>query len=99
VLIQVLRNAGVKFIAATSTQTDLLLSLGAHQAIDYTKENYWEIDEFKTDPFDIVFDCAEGDIGYSHSLKSGIIKNSGIAYSLIPRTLDCCNHGRPRLVC
>lgn len=59
-LVQLARNAGASYIASISTDADLISSLGADRAIDYTAENWFEIEEFKNKPFDIIFDLGVG---------------------------------------
>lgn len=62
------------FLACTSSDTARVKALGAHRAVDYRHENWWEVPEFREDPFDIVIDCAEGAIGWDRCksvLKSG----------------------------
>lgn len=63
-LVQLVRNAGVAFVAATGTDTAMLATLGVDRPIDYTKENWWEIPEFQETKFDIIFDLAEGTLGW-----------------------------------
>jgi NADPH:quinone reductase-like Zn-dependent oxidoreductase len=73
-LVQLLLDAEVSFLAATSTDVQLLRDLGVHRAIDYTQEKWWEIPEFATDKFDHIFDCAEGRSAWRRCgpvLKSG----------------------------
>ena len=59
-LIQLARLYGASYIAATSTHLDLLQELGVDRPIDYKNEKWWEIQEFIDEPFDVIFDCAEG---------------------------------------
>mmetsp|Transcript_33565 Transcript_33565/g.77474 ORF Transcript_33565/g.77474 Transcript_33565/m.77474 type:complete len:92 (-) Transcript_33565:457-732(-) len=46
-LIQLASKAGPSFLAATTTQVELVKSLGAELSIDYRLENWWEKPEFK----------------------------------------------------
>lgn len=63
-LLQMLRNlreAGdISFIAATSIDTAYLEDLGVDRAIDYTKENWWEVEEFIKTKFDVIIDMGIG---------------------------------------
>ena len=59
-LVQLAKRAGASFVAASSTQDKLVTQLGADRVIDYTTENWWEVEEFGEAPFDVVIDCAEG---------------------------------------
>ena len=48
-------------MAATTTQTQLVASLGVDRAIDYRKEKWWELEsEFEENPFDLVVDLVNG---------------------------------------
>jgi NADPH:quinone reductase-like Zn-dependent oxidoreductase len=61
ILLQLLKVRSAGFIAATSRDTGLLLSLGVDRAIDYTKEDVWSIPEFMRDDgkFDVIVDLHE----------------------------------------
>lgn len=60
-LVQLARIRGASFVAAVSTQTELMLELGVDKAIDYREEDVWEMDEFRSEAgrFDVVFDLVE----------------------------------------
>lgn len=65
ILLQLLRQKGVAHLAATSTDTALLKQLGVDRAIQYEKENWWEMQEYQkgkdgSKPFDVIIDCAVG---------------------------------------
>lgn len=52
---------GASFLATTSTQSELLKSLGVDRVIDYRTENWWELEpEFQEQPFDLVVDLVNG---------------------------------------
>jgi len=59
-LIQFAKSAGASYIATTSTEKELVTLLGAHRAVDYTSENWFEIKEFKEKPFDVIIDLGVG---------------------------------------
>jgi NADPH:quinone reductase-like Zn-dependent oxidoreductase len=60
-LCQYIKNHGASFLAATTTQSDLVKSLGVDRVIDYRTESWWELEpEFKKDPFDVVVDLVNG---------------------------------------
>lgn len=59
-VVQLLRNEGASYIAATSTDETLLKTLKVDRVINYKKEQWWEISDFRQNPFDVVIDCAEG---------------------------------------
>mmetsp|Transcript_94331 Transcript_94331/g.131072 ORF Transcript_94331/g.131072 Transcript_94331/m.131072 type:complete len:361 (-) Transcript_94331:8-1090(-) len=75
-LLQLIQNFGVEFVAATSTDSALLQQLGVHRPIDYNTENWWELQEFIDEPFDVVFDLAEGAVGWNRARGSKAVKRS-----------------------
>eukprot|EP00756_Hemistasia_phaeocysticola_P059559 Hpha_TRINITY_DN3635_c0_g1::TRINITY_DN3635_c0_g1_i1::g.860::m.860 len=72
-LVQIAKQKGVGFIAATTTQTELLKNLGADVAVDYRTTNVWESDEFRRNKFDTVVDLVEA--GWPHARKAEIVKS------------------------
>lgn len=60
-LVQLARAKGASFVAAVSTQTELMRELGVDRAIDYREEDVWTSAEFQGEAgrFDIVFDLVE----------------------------------------
>lgn len=56
-LVQLVKDSGASFIAATSTDEPLMKSLGTDVVIDYRTTKWWEIPDFKKQPFDLVVDC------------------------------------------
>jgi NADPH:quinone reductase-like Zn-dependent oxidoreductase len=60
IVVQLLRLRNCSYIAATSTDAPLMKSLGVDRVIDYTKENFYEIEEFQKTKFDCIIDCAVG---------------------------------------
>lgn len=60
-LVQLARARGASFVAAVSTQTELMQELGADRAIDYREEAVWTSTEFQAegDRFDVVVDLVE----------------------------------------
>ena len=73
-IIQLAKDAGASFIATTTTDEPLVKSLGADMVIDYRKQNWWEIKDFKSAPFDKIFDCAEGLSAWMHAKDDGVLK-------------------------
>jgi NADPH:quinone reductase-like Zn-dependent oxidoreductase len=67
-LCQLLRSRGASYIAGVSNRPQRLLEspISCDKAIDYTKEDPFSVEEFKKDPFDVVFDLAAG--GWPHLL-------------------------------
>lgn len=53
-------HAKASFVATTSTQTNFCKSLGAHQVIDYRQNNWWELQEFQKNKFDVIVDTVGG---------------------------------------
>ncbi|CAM9243633.1 unnamed protein product [Laminaria digitata] len=60
-LVQLARKKGASFVAAVSTQTDLMKELGVDRAVDYRQEDVWALEEFQMEEgrFDVVFDLVE----------------------------------------
>lgn len=73
--IQFARNKGAAFIAATSTDEDLVKSLGADVVVNYRETNWWDVPEWKKEPFDVVIDCAEGVKAWDRVREHGILKS------------------------
>lgn len=59
-LVQMLKSRKASYIATTSTGEKLMKELGVDKNLDYTKENWWEVKEWKAEKFDCVIDCAVG---------------------------------------
>ena len=53
-------HAKASFVATTSTQEEMCLSLGADRVIDYRKGNWWEMEEFQKAKFDVIIDTVGG---------------------------------------
>ena len=60
ILLQLAKNMGASYVATTSTDENLCKSLGADRVINYKKENFWDVQEFKDHPFDCVIDLGVG---------------------------------------
>ena len=73
-IIQLVKDAGASFVATTTTDEPLVKSLGADMVVDYRTQNWWEIPEFKSNPFDKIFDCAEGLSAWLHAKDEGVLK-------------------------
>jgi len=60
------------YVATTSTQAAMCKELGADAVINYKEKNWWEIDEYQNEKFDVIIDTVGG--GYlnraSNVLKS-----------------------------
>lgn len=73
--IQFARNKGAAYVAATSTDEELVTRCGAHMVVNYRERNWWEVPEWKKDPFDVVIDCAEGVTAWEKVREHGLLKN------------------------
>ena len=86
-LVQLARTSefGASFVAATSTQTNLLLDLGVDRPIDYTAEEWWGLEDFRRKPFDVIIDCAEGASAWRRLQRKGprVLKNGGRFLALV----------------
>ena len=76
-VIQLARLRGASFVAATSTNGDLVKRLGADVVIDYTQQNWWDVQDFKDKPFDLIVDCAEGRTAWAAARKHKVLKPGG----------------------
>mmetsp|Transcript_21632 Transcript_21632/g.69857 ORF Transcript_21632/g.69857 Transcript_21632/m.69857 type:complete len:359 (+) Transcript_21632:1548-2624(+) len=73
-LCQLVRCAGASYVAATSTDPELMSSLGVDKCIDHTQERWADVAEWKQKPFDLVIDCAEGVAAWRACLAAGMLK-------------------------
>lgn len=69
------RNVGASYIASTLTAKEMLQLLGVDCVIDYMKENWWEILEFVSDPFDVILDAVGGREPWLQAIKTKTVKN------------------------
>ena len=69
---------GASFVAATSSDTALLTSLGVDRPIDYTREDWWSPNATAARLFDVIVDCAEGATAWRR-VRGGdsVLKRSG----------------------
>jgi NADPH:quinone reductase-like Zn-dependent oxidoreductase len=70
--VQLVKTAGA-YVASTSTQADMLKQLGVDRVIDYRVDNWWEVEEFKSNPFTVLIDCVGGN---NHFFKSRSVLKS-----------------------
>lgn len=74
-LIQMAKNKGASYIAATSTDAELVTFLGADECIHYHKDKFWQITKYKQDPFDIIIDLGVGRYeAWKMAKDSGVLK-------------------------
>lgn len=71
IILQLVKNSGASFIATTSTQAELTLSLGADECLDYTREE-WSMKY--SEPFDVIIDCAEGVSAWRKANQNKLLK-------------------------
>jgi len=76
-LIQMALNVGASYVCATSTQAELLKSIGVHRVIDYRKEKWWEVPEFQAEPFDCIVDLGVGREESWDSAEKAIVLKHG----------------------
>jgi len=62
------------YVATTSTQKGMCLELGADEVINYSEKNWWEIEEYQQNKFDVIIDTVGGRNFYGKAtnvLKTG----------------------------
>lgn len=74
-LVQLVRDAGASFVAATSTDEPLMRSLGVDTVIDYRTTKWWEVPEFQEQPFDVVVDCVGWRDEWKEASRHGGLKS------------------------
>jgi len=74
IAVQLAKLKGAAFVATVSSQDAMMNELGSDLNINYNKENFWENEQFKAEPFDCIIDCAGGGNHWNHTVKSGILK-------------------------
>ncbi|KAL1496202.1 hypothetical protein AB1Y20_002101 [Prymnesium parvum] len=78
--IQLARTAefNVSFLAATSSDTALLRSLGVDRPVNYSSENWYDLPEFHEAPFDVIIDCAVGVAAWRRAnVRSSVLRRGG----------------------
>lgn len=76
VLVQLARHAGAEYVAATSTDAEMLVALGVHRVVDYRTENWWAVPEFVENKFDVIVDCAIGLAAWTQPCLHDVLKTS-----------------------
>jgi len=85
-LVQIVKARGAAYVAATSTDCDLMTRLGVDRCIDYTREDWMA--EFRSSPLDVVVDCAEGEAAWFRVADAGLVKparRGGRFVAVVPR--------------
>eukprot|EP00172_Hildenbrandia_rubra_P000397 Plantae.Rhodophyta-Hildenbrandia_rubra.ctg11914.p1 GENE.Plantae.Rhodophyta-Hildenbrandia_rubra.ctg11914~~Plantae.Rhodophyta-Hildenbrandia_rubra.ctg11914.p1 ORF type:complete len:356 (+),score=55.24 Plantae.Rhodophyta-Hildenbrandia_rubra.ctg11914:296-1363(+) len=73
-LIQIVKDVGASYVASVSTDEEMMKSLGVNRNVNYRKQAWWDIADFKANKFDVILDCAEGIKAWKNCkpvLKSG----------------------------
>lgn len=83
-VLQYAKKKEASFIAAVSTQEEQCKRLGADKVIDYRNENWWQIPEFQSNKFDVVFDLAGGDNWSNGGCAKTAIHKNGKYVRLYP---------------
>lgn len=76
-VVQLAKSAGASFVAATSSQPELALALGADRAVDYAAEQWWDLPEFMGDEnrFDVVVDLVGGKESWKQAKRCKVVKS------------------------
>ncbi|GBG28997.1 Quinone oxidoreductase [Hondaea fermentalgiana] len=82
-VIQLLKDAGVGFVAATSQNSDLVMSVGADMVIDYTQVEWWT----QVDSINVIIDAVGGASTMQHCMDV-FTARSGRLVSLNPFGID-----------
>merc|ERR1711862_207186 len=74
---------GASYIATTSSyERDILLGLGADEVINYKEKNWWDVEEYQENKFDVIIDTVGGRNFYDKAtrvLKTGKEKGTFVA--------------------
>lgn len=73
--VQLVRRAGAGYVAATSTQGEMLRGLGVDRVVDYREEDWAAVSEFREQRFDVVIDCAQGRSAWENPGLASVVKN------------------------
>jgi NADPH:quinone reductase-like Zn-dependent oxidoreductase len=86
-------HAKASFVATTSTQEVMCKDLGADRVINYKNEDWWTIEEFQHEMFDVIIDCAGGGNFYGRAekvLKTGTQGGTFVAVTAIDEAYPDC---------
>lgn len=76
-VVQLVRNSGAGYVAATSTDASMLTALGVDRVVDYRTEVWTAVPEFKENKFDVIVDCAVGKAAWSDPNLRDVLKGGG----------------------
>merc|ERR1712071_599777 len=91
------KHKKASFVAATSTQAKLCTELGADRVIDYRKEDWWAIEEYRKEKFDVIIDTVGGGNYYGRAeevLKTGKKGGTFVAVTGDDPQPDCRTYGK-----
>ncbi len=86
-------HAKASFVATTSTQEVMCKDLGADRVINYKNDDWWTIEEFQHEMFDVIIDCAGGGNFYGRAekvLKNGKQGGTFVAVTAIDEAYPDC---------
>jgi NADPH:quinone reductase-like Zn-dependent oxidoreductase len=73
-VIQLVRNAGATFVAATSTDESLMKELGVDCFINYREQDWSDVKELQLHPVDVIIDCAVGRRAWNNPRRRTVLK-------------------------
>mmetsp|Transcript_1527 Transcript_1527/g.3254 ORF Transcript_1527/g.3254 Transcript_1527/m.3254 type:complete len:356 (-) Transcript_1527:76-1143(-) len=85
-------HAKASFVATTSTQSDLCKELGVDRVINYQSQDWWTIEEFQQEKFDVIIDTVGGGNFYGRAdkvLKTGKQGGTFVAVTGDDPSPDC----------
>jgi len=83
------------FVATTSTQTEFCQTLGADLVIDYRKQDWWQMELFDENKFDVIIDTVGGGNFYERAekvCKTGKEGGTFVAVTGDDPQPDCTTH-------
>jgi NADPH:quinone reductase-like Zn-dependent oxidoreductase len=80
--VQLAKISGASFVATTTTQEKLLSDLGVDMVINYKSTNWWELEDFKKAPLDVIIDCVGG--GQHYRKSRAVLKSSWSGGRFVP---------------
>ena len=75
--VQFAKLKGASYIACTSTQTEVMYSLGVNRVLDYTREDWWKQAEYVKQPFDLILDTVGGREPWIQAKRTNTLKKRG----------------------
>lgn len=84
-------------MAVTSTQKEFCTELGADRVVDYRKEDWWTIPEYRKEKFDVIIDAVGGGNYYGRAeevLKTAKDGGTFVAVTGDDTSPDCRTYGK-----